>query len=150
MVPATQVSETMRESMSRRSARLWPTGGAGAGEVGKRGLPTAGPIRKIKLGRYPALGLHAARKMVEANAEKLETGVDPRAAEREATLEELSDARTFEAVAERALADDDNTQRHRDVRDHLLPLIGKRPINGITRRDLAVVRQAYHERSSCR
>ena len=103
--------------------------------MGKRGQFNVGPIRKITLGHYPSLSLAEARDMVRENMTKIREGVDPRAATPSAVLT----VRTFADVAAIALADAPNGTRRRDVGRYLLPVLGKRPIEEITGKELAGV-----------
>lgn len=112
----------------------------GVGEVGKRGQRGAGSIRKDLLGHWPGLSLQAARDRVRGRSEKIRTGYNPRA-----TTGAPTGAPTFAAVAEKALADDNASTTQNDLSEWLLPNLGAREIDTITRKELGRVLALAHD-----
>lgn len=112
----------------------------GVGSVGKRGQRMAGSIKKDHLGGWPGLSLQAARDRVRGRTERIRTGHNPRA-----TTGAPSGAPTFAAVAEKALANDNASTTQGDLAEWLLPHLGAREIDTITRKELGVVLSAAHD-----
>lgn len=113
----------------------------GVGAVGKRGQRGAGPIKKDLLGHWPGLSLQAARDRVRDRSEKIRTGYNPRA-----TTGAPTGAPTFGDVAQKALADDNASTTQGDLTDYLLPRLGPREIDTITRKELGQVLNSKNDK----
>lgn len=110
----------------------------GAGELGRRGKATRGPIRKAGIGQYPTVTLAEARlRVTQQRVDFVDRGESPVVIE--PVGEAVPGGKTFAEVAGMALGDTENTTTRHDLRDHLLPLLGRRPIREITRREVATV-----------
>jgi len=107
----------------------------GRGEVGTRGKRKRGPIRKVGVGHFPVVSLAQARLRVTAQRDEfVDRGRSPVVVE-----PVVSEGKTFAEVAEMTFFDETNVTTRNDVRDHLLKTLGRRPINQITRREVAAV-----------
>nr|WP_156362945.1 DUF4102 domain-containing protein [Rubellimicrobium mesophilum] len=105
----------------------------------------AGKPAKLTLGRWPMMGLAAARAAAAAAMQRVEQGEDPalakkttKAARREAQLTERDKVKTLVAQFERrhltGLRTGASVRRHFDR--FILPVWGEREIRSITRRDV--------------
>jgi integrase len=100
----------------------------------------AGKQKKLSLGKYPDLGLAAARERREAARDALAAGRDPSLEKRLAALNaRVSAANTFELVAEEWLARIEadgraprTIRKQRWILKQALPALGARPIAEIT------------------
>ncbi|MCZ6467528.1 MAG: site-specific integrase [Alphaproteobacteria bacterium] len=116
----------------------------GAGEVGTRGKPKRGPIRKVHVGRYPAVSLSEARAVVTAQrAEYVDHGNSPVVLQ--PTSREVADGLTFGEVAQQVLGGVQNNTTLHDFDRYLLPALRNRNIRDITRLELATVLDEAHD-----
>jgi integrase len=111
---------------------------------------------KLTLGAYPGLSLVKARQKADAWREMIRRGEDPAGEERAAELR--THAHTFEAVAERYIAEHLAGQRKerdaaREIRNNLIATWGQRPVAGIKPQDVKELigdlkaRAPYHARN---
>lgn len=113
----------------------------GQGENGKRGEAKRGKTKKIAVGHFPEVTLAEARRIVNEQRESVDVGINPAIAGLTLKSDRRPEAtgKTFREVAEIALGDSDNQTTRNDVKHYLLPRLGKRPIDAITRKELAKV-----------
>lgn len=112
-----------------------------------------GRSRKLTLGRYPRLTLAEARKQALDALDLIEQGHDPgaaRQASKEAAASKDQDRVTQVVAAylkaKRKLRSIDTVRRYLEV--EVVPVIGKRPIQDIKKRDIARMLNAIVERGS--
>ena len=125
-----------------RDVRSWSVAFKIRGEGGysETGRPLVGVQHRITLGRYPQVGLAAARDKARTLLEVVSEGRDPRPARREAHQERRSN--TVAAVARRFIEQDAKktieTWRRieRSLDLHVIPTLGDRPIRDIKRGDI--------------
>jgi integrase len=99
----------------------------------------SGRLRRLELGRYPAVSLNAAREMWREARGSLAKGIDPRGEDR--------NAETFAAAIAQWLASDDQKENRVSsrkqvegaVKGNLLPMWGERRVDSITKRDILAV-----------
>jgi integrase len=112
----------------------------GEGGYSETGRALVGVQHRITLGRYPQLGLSAARDKARGLLETVLEGRDPRPARREAQKERISN--TIASVAKRFIEQDakktvESWRRiERTLELHVLPTMGDRPIREIGRADI--------------
>ena len=103
-----------------------------------------GERKSVSLGGYPKISLHAARKVAQAERDKVATGVDPAAERRAERRERRRTMPTFEKAA-RAVHDA-NLPRWRNAKHgkqfmatlatYAFPKIGNMPVDEIAREDV--------------
>ena len=102
--------------------------------------PRSGNVSRATIGNYPDVTLEKARDKAFALRREIAGGVNP--VEKKRRDRDEASARTFEALAERYMAE--HARRHKrtaeaDLRNlnlHVLPLWRKRPFDGIGRSDV--------------
>ena len=114
----------------------------GKGDVGTRGERKRGPILKVHLGRYPIMSLAEARATVNEQRLDVLKGVHPVQFRPTA---EVDDGKTFAEVVQIVLANNGNKTTHNDITKYLLPDLGRRPIDQITRREVAALLDDVHD-----
>lgn len=125
-----------------RDVRSWSVAFKVRGEGGysETGRPLVGVQHRITLGRYPQVGLAAARDKARTLLEVVSEGRDPRPERREAHQERRSN--TVAAVARRFIAEDasktvESWRRiERTLEMHIIPKIGDKPIREVGRDDV--------------
>jgi integrase len=116
---------------------------AGRGGVGANGLARKGPLQRLTLGRYPLLGLKAARTKARAALELAADGRDPVSVRQdELAAHHKAAGNTVRAVAQKFL-ELHAMPRNRGWRDtegvfrnHIFPALGDRPISDVTKEDV--------------
>jgi hypothetical protein len=109
--------------------------------------PGSDHYKRRELGRVGAMTLAAARDKARDWLAQIQEGKDPKAIEREAQ------ANTFASVAETFIARHYKGKRRahaaeREIRKELIPILGKRPISEITRRELIELLEAIKDRGT--
>lgn len=117
-----------------------------------------GRERRLSLGKYPNVGLRAARAKCFDVRDQLAAGIDPSVARRNQTLETIAACRTtFRAVADEYIAKMQaegkapaTLAKLRWFRDLLDPHIGDMPVGAVSPHDLlsalkAIERRGHHE-----
>lgn len=115
-----------------------------------------GKQKKLSLGAYPTITLADARRQRDAAKKLLASGVDPGQQKKQDKIRKaLSDAATFEAVAEEYLAKkvregmaESTQKRLRSQLRFVLPAFGKRPIAEITAPEVLVPLKKIEARGS--
>lgn len=107
---------------------------------------------KLTLGPWPAIDLAKARELARAKLQAVASGVDPRAAEREA---KEAESRTVAAVCKdwlrRDQADNRDVDEVRRIMDReVLPYVGKLQIEDVRKRDLIAVIDRVADRAPVR
>lgn len=120
------------------------------GEVGKRGKAKRGKTKKTAIGHYPHVGLAEARKIVNDQRAAVDDGINPATLAQEAKqkTKPIDHGLTFAQVADIALGNSDNATTQHDMKKHVLPLLGKRPIDQITRKEIGRVLDKLHDPSA--
>ncbi len=103
-------------------------------------------LRRLTLGRFPALSLADARAKAGEAVDQADEGIDPAREKKIKKRELLDQPRTFEAVAElfiqrynpkgRELRQSTRDQYRQALENNCNPIIGHRPIETITRADM--------------
>lgn len=99
-----------------------------------------GRFKKLSFGSYPAVGLADARKRRDEAKSQLAAGIDPSQQKKlDKLTKALTDAATFEAIAEEYLAKkiregmaESTVKRLRSQLRYVIPAFGNRPISEIT------------------
>ncbi|WP_257549271.1 site-specific integrase [Sphingopyxis sp. DBS4] len=117
-----------------------------------------GQERRLSLGKYPIVGLRAARAKCFDVRDQLAAGLDPAVARRNRNLETIAACRvTFRAIADEYIAKMEaegkaltTLAKLRWFRDLLDPHIGAMPIGGVSPHDLlsalkTIERRGHHE-----
>ncbi|MEM6899518.1 MAG: integrase arm-type DNA-binding domain-containing protein [Pseudomonadota bacterium] len=115
----------------------------GFGGLSARGIPKAGPQRRMNLGRYPAVSLREARAMAQQHLIAAESGVDPLEGERQSALDRVGSALTVSQLVDRFVAEYGEAnlgaktvaQIKWQLKAHVVPEFGARPIAAVTRLD---------------
>jgi integrase len=125
-----------------------------------------GKARWMGLGAFPEVGLADAREAAKTHRAIKEAGGDPIALKRKAEAERLADEvaanarvtsekRTFRTVAAKYLALNEGSWRHEahrrqwysSLKLHVYPVIGDKPVAGLTNKDVAdVLRPIWHDK----
>jgi integrase len=110
-------------------------------------FPGSDHYKRRELGRVGAMTLAAARDKARDWLAKIQEGEDPKAIERKA------EANTFASVAESYIARHVKGKRRahimeREIRRELIPILGKCPIDQITRRELIALIEAIKDRGT--
>ena len=128
--------------ITQNNVRSWSAiykvpGGRGMSE---RGNPLAGRQQRITLGRYPLVGITAARERAQEILRQVAEGHDPRPDLQRAR--EIRLTNTVEAVARRfheahARRNASGHLARRTIELHALPTLGDRPMRDVTRGDIS-------------
>lgn len=142
----------------------------GFGGVSKRGLPKSGPQRRMNLGRYPAISLREARVLAQKHLIAAESGIDPLEGERQSALDRVGATLTIadlvdrfvEEYGEANLGSKTVSQVRWQLKAHIVPEFGARPIASVSRpdansllakiakKDLTTGRGGPHAANDCR
>ncbi|MFM2007651.1 MAG: hypothetical protein RLZZ09_3306 [Pseudomonadota bacterium] len=112
-----------------------------------------GKEKQLALGVYPEVGLKQARVMRDAARAEIHQGIDPSAERKKAKRKAVSDIQhTLSAVASRWMtrkviykSESSQALTRRILSRDLLPELGDRPIDSITRRDLVAALHRIEE-----
>jgi len=111
----------------------------GEGGTTKTGKPRKGKSHRMTLGTYPMLSLQEARKKADLLLEQIDMGIDPRPKQLTEVREQT--ANTVAAVTRRFVIQEcqgmaSAARVERTLELHVLPTLGHRPIDDITRKDI--------------
>ncbi len=120
----------------------------GAGDDGTRKAKKRGPVRKITVGFFPAMGVPEARGIVDDWRKSVLDGVHPTEGAGRADQRDQIGGETFGSVAKKYLATITDSTYHNRFHKYLVPALGDRPVFDIKRSEIMAVMDAARDKNA--